>query len=129
MSFNIEISKEALINANTLRDSNVQKRAIKENIVEIIRKLNEDLITAHREGKHHIIAEIPIVFDVPHMSNTNAQRAIWSNIIEILKEKNYRVIININNKCCRLKITWMSQDDEKNITHQTQVIAEHSKQF
>jgi hypothetical protein len=125
MSFNIDVSGDTLIDANNLRNNNVQKRKIKENVIEIIRKIDEDVKIAHREGKHCIITEIPIIFDIPNMNNKDAQRSVWANIIDILKQKNYRVAINHDNSSCRLKITWISNEDELILKSQIQILNEH----
>lgn len=129
MSNKIEISNDALVHANNLRNNNLQKRHLKENIVEIIRRISQELITAHKEGKHHIITNIPITFDIPNMLNKDSQRYIWSNIIDELKKKEYRVWISPSNDICKLKITWMSPDDENEIDVQTNTIAKHTHSF
>lgn len=126
---NIDISKDALIDANALRNSNIQKRHIKENVMEIIRNINEEVKNAHREGKHAIITKIPIVFDIPNMTNADAQRAIWANIIENLKQKNYRVWINYTEHICKLKITWISSDDELALKKQNELLNMHRESF
>jgi hypothetical protein len=129
MSFNIDVSNDVLANADLLKNSNVQKRLITNNVIDILRKINEDLHTAQRAGQHKIITEIPIVFDIPNMSNADAQRAIWSNIIEALKTKNYRIAICPAQKSCKLRITWLSEDDEQTIKYQLQILADHTQQF
>ena len=121
---NIEISEDALIDANKLKNNSIQKRQIKENVVEIVRKINEDLKDAHREGKHCLITEIPITFDIPNMSNKDAQRSIWSSILSFFKQKHYRIWINYDENSCRLKITWFSDDDELTFKTQLRVIKE-----
>lgn len=125
MAFNIDVSPDTLIDANNLRNNNVQKRKIKESVIEVIRKIDEDVKIAHREGKHCIITDIPIIFDIPNMNIKDSQRAVWSNIIDILKQKNYRVYINHNNSSCRLKIMWISNEDELILKSQNQILAEH----
>lgn len=124
-----EFSNDVISDANTLRNNNIQKRQIKEISSEILRKINDEIMLAHRDGQHFIITEIPIIFDISNMSNKDAQRRVWSNIIEVLKSKNYRVWINPNTNACRLKITWLSVDEENTINSQTSLLAKHSQQF
>ena len=129
MDININISDDVLINARSLRNNNIQKRQIKENIVEILRRLNQELITAHREGKHNIITTLPITFDISNMINKNSQRVIWSNVIDFLSKKKYRVWINPSNNSCKLKITWINEEDENEINIQNNIIIKNTKTF
>ena len=129
MDTKIDISDDVLINANSLRNNNIQKRQIKENIVEILRRLNQELIAAHREGKHNIITTLPITFDISNMINKNSQRVIWSNIIDFLIKKKFRVWINPTNNSCKLKITWINEADESEINIQNNIIIKNTKTF
>lgn len=129
ISDKIDISNDALIHANNLRNNNLQKRQLKEVITDIIRRISQELIIAHREGKHHIITSIPITFNIPNMSNKDSQRFIWSSIIDELKSKSYRVWISPSKDTCQVKITWMSPDDETEVKHQMNLIVKHTHQF
>lgn len=129
MDNKIEISNDTILNASSLRNNNIQRRHIKENITEILKRLNQELITSHREGKHFIITTLPITFDIPNMINKDTQRLIWSRVIEFLIEKNYRVWINPTKDSCRLKITWMQEVDEIDINDQNNIIIKHTKTF
>lgn len=124
-----DFSNDVISDANTLRNNNVQKRQIKEISAEILRKINDEINIAHRDGKHYIITDIPIIFDISNMTNKDAQRRVWSNIIEILETKNYRVWINANQNSCKLKITWLSADEESMIKSQTSLLAKRTQQF
>ena len=123
------MSDDILINANSLRNNNIQKRQIKENVIEILRRLNQELITAHREGKHDILTTLPITFDISNMVNKNSQRVIWSKVIEYLIKKKYRVWINPANDSCKLKITWVNETDESEIKMQNNIIIKNTKNF
>lgn len=125
----IEISKDALIPASNLRNHNMQKRNLKEAVTEIIRRISQELIAAHKEGLHDVITEIPITFSIPNMYNKDSQRVIWSKIIEELKEKSYRVWIAPTKDTCRLKITWMSPEDETEVKYQMELLAKHKGKF
>ena len=129
MDNKIEISSDTVINASSLRNNNIQKRHIKENITEILKRLNQELINSHREGKQYVITTLPITFDVPNMINKDTQRLIWSRVIEFLLEKKYRVWINPTNDSCKIKITWMNEIDEMDIKNQNNIIIRHTKKF
>lgn len=129
MDNKIEISPDMVINANSLRHNNIQKRHLKENITEILKRLNQELINSHREGKHFIVTTLPITFDIPNMINKDSQRLIWSSVIQYLIEKKFRVWINPTNNSCKIKITWINETDEIDISNQNQIIIKHTKQF
>ena len=122
----IKISNDALVNANTLKNNNLQKRHLKEEITNIIRRISEELIEAHKEGRHDIITTLPITFSIANMFNKDSQRIIYASILDELIKKNYRVWFNLKNDECRVKITWMSSDDELEMKYQTNLIAKHT---
>ena len=121
--------RDIVVDANKLRHSSIQKKAIKDNISEILKKINDELVVAHREGGYSIITTMPIIFDVPNMSNKVSQRIVWFHVMKHLIDKHYRISINPSKDFCRLRITWITQEDEQLILHQTQVIAEHTQRF
>jgi hypothetical protein len=125
----INISKDALINASNLRNNNLQRRNITEVITEIVRRVNDELIVAHREGKHHLLTTVPITFAISNMSNKDSQRVIYARVISELKNKDYRVWISPQKNVCQLKITWMSPEDENEMKLQTQIIVKHTKKI
>lgn len=125
----IQLSKDALVTANSLRNNNLQKRNLKEVITDIIRRISQELIIAHREGSHHIITTMPITFSIPNMSNTDSQRYIYASVIDELISKDYRIWIDPGKDVCKIKITWMSPEDETEIKYQMQLIAKHTKKF
>ncbi len=120
---------EVLIDANLLRNTNVQKRQIREHTVEILRHINDELKVAHQSGKQVLITELPIIFNITNMSEADARREVWCRIIECLKNKNYRVVINPRDDSCLLKITWFSKEDEENIVYQKNIINMHTREF
>ena len=123
------ICRDIVTDANKLRHNNIQKKSIKENITEILRRINEELVIAHREGNYSIMTHIPIIFDVPNMSNRVSQRIIWYHVMKHLLDKNYRININPTKDFCKLHITWITREDEQMIAVQTKVIAEHTRRF
>jgi hypothetical protein len=125
----IRISSDALITAHSLRNNNLQKRNLKEAITDIIRRISQELFEAHREGSHHIITTMPITFSIPNMSNTDSQRYIYASIIDELISKDYRIWISPGKDVCKIKITWMSPEDESEMKYQMQLIVKHTHKF
>lgn len=118
-----------LIDAHTLKNNNVQKRALDENIHNIIITINTDLKIARSNGESFIITEMPIVFQIPNMNNKDCQRIVWSTVIELLKKKNYDVLINHNKNNCRLKITMLDKEDNLKIKYQMDILATNAGSF
>jgi hypothetical protein len=129
LSDKIDISNDALIHANNLRNNNLQRRQLKEVITDIIKRVSQELIEAHREGKHDVITSIPITYSISNMSNKDSQRFVWASVIEELLAKSYRVWIFPSKDKCRIKLTWMSPEDEIDIKYQLNIIAKCTKQF
>jgi hypothetical protein len=123
----MEISSDILIDAKCLRNNNVQKRQIKEILVDILKRIDEELKTAHQEGRNSLMTELPLIFGISNMLEREAQRVIWYKVIEFLKNKNYIISINPREDTCLLKITWFSKEDFAEIKHQNDVIAMHTK--
>jgi hypothetical protein len=121
--------KIPLLHANDLKNTNLQKRAINEYVENIILQINKELQSAKLYGKHFIITEIPIIFDIPHMTQSDSQRIIWAKIISLLKEKSFDVKINPTNDSCRLKITWFSDAEQRDMDHQNKIIKDNYESF
>lgn len=126
---NLDISPDILTDANKLRNSSLQKKQIRENVIEILRRLNEDVKTAQMEGKHMLITGLPIIFDISNMHLNDARIAVWSTVIMALKEKNYRVWVQYSEDFCELQITWVSEEDEQVFKMQTHILKSHTKKF
>jgi hypothetical protein len=113
------------MDANTLRHTNLQKKALTEYITEILRNIKEELRIAHQEGSHEICYNLPITFNVPNMNNRECQRIIWATIFSRLISKNYRVNWyqnSKNNDKITMKITWISIEDEHTVSQQLDLI-------
>ena len=111
-----------IIDANSFKNNSVQKRYLDEHIQEIIININNELKVAQKSGNYVIITEIPIIFDIPNMNNKDAQRIIWCSLIEILKNKHYIVNINHSKDSCRLKISWLNEEDKIKIKSQVDIL-------
>lgn len=118
-----------LIDANVLKQNNLQKRQIADYMNEIVLKINSEIKAARRDGNHTIITEIPIVFDIPNMENKDAQRIVYSNTISMLKRKNFNTQINITPDACRVKISWLSAEEDALVKQQLKLINDNTGKF
>lgn len=114
-----------IIHADRLRQSNSQKRELREYAIDIARRINEEIKEVHGQGLHSLETEIPITFTVTHMSNSDSQRIIWYTIIRWLETKTYRVKLKLGDNKSVIIITWLSKEEEVDITHQKDYIASH----
>ena len=126
---NTNTFRQSLIDAKILKNNDIQRGRIHDNVIEIMREIDDEIKESHREGLHHIVVPIPICFDIPNMTNANAQLAIWSTIIKVLKEKNYRAWINYDKDSCRIKITWISESDESELMERKHILKDASLNF
>lgn len=119
------ISNNVIINANDLKKTDIQKREIKSCVLEVLKRINEELQAEHSNGNYFLITDIPIIYDISNMSIARGQQIVWSSLIEILEEKKYRVWINYSKDNCRLKISWISEQEESELKRQQDIIKKH----
>ncbi len=125
----MDVSDDVIISATRLRAANLQQKEIKNYALDILKQLNTEITQASFARKTSIITEMPILFDITNMSQKDAQIAVWSTIVFILKSKSYRVQIKFTNHVCRLKITWISVEEEKMRKTQLDLLAMHTAEF
>lgn len=118
-----------IVDAKTLQSNNAHKRYIHDYLEEILLNLNKDIKAAKLMGQNYVVAELPTIFDIPNVFNSDSQRTIWARTIEILKKKNYRVCINHTKDSCLLKISWLPAEEERKIALERQIIHENSGKF
>lgn len=118
-----------LINAKILNNNAAQKSVIEEYILDSIKYINYELKSANSDGRYFIVVNLPVCFDVPNMTNANAQLFIWTGIIDLLEQKGYRVGINYNKDYCRLKITWRDKIDELDMENRKKTLERINNDF
>ena len=114
-----------LIDAEILKKSSEQRELLRKSTTDILRSLMDDIRKAKQSYKNSITTRLPITFQIPGLSNKDAQRILWSNIIKELNKKNYRVKINPKKDSCILQIIWISKEEEYIIKEQMSLIASH----
>jgi hypothetical protein len=112
-----------LIDAKTLKNISVQKKQVKREVDSILRNMDEEIKAAHKEGKKLIIYELPTVCTVDNMTPKEAMEAVHASIIASLRIKNYRVWMQKKDDCVYVKVTWMSEEDEKIFAERKAVLA------
>ena len=117
------------LHADALKESQVQRMSIKKETTDILGLADAELKSSHELGRCNAIISLPILFSIPHMSNAIAQAKIYSIVIKSLEDRGFYVKLNMHNKNKRyLEITWMSNEEQKELDEQKKYIAEHNKQ-
>ena len=117
------MSENLLIDANKLKNNNIQKQFIDDYLHNIIKDINSEIKLAKDRGEYSAIVDLPVIFDIPNMQNSIAQVHIWSKTIEILKKKNFRVLVDRSkNQVCRFKIIWLEKIEEEEIKRKINLI-------
>lgn len=112
--------------AGALQKNAIQKNALKTCIVEILKRLRDELQIARQQGEFTLTTSLPIQFEIPNMRNNDSQRIIWSSVIKAFVEQGYRVNLNPQNNTCAIKIRWISDADENEVKAQIDLIAHHT---
>lgn len=116
---------EIIPDANVLQKNASQKRQLQEFVIEILKRLRDELRVARQMGGFELSTTLPIQFEVPNIKNRDCQRIVWASIIKILKSKGYRVKIHPQEKKCALQVKWLSREDEQEVAEQMSMLAEH----
>jgi len=120
---------------NPLRDAyllpgvNDQKRDIAEYVGEILRVLGDEILAAQQSGQTQLDTNIPHTFMVTNMSVQRARESIWADVIAKLRERHYRVAISHGRDFCRLRIKWITEEEEYAIDRQRAILREHYAEF
>jgi hypothetical protein len=115
------------LNASSLKSNETQKIAFRKEINSIIGYIDSELKTAHEQGKHKVTLNLPTIFSIPYLTNAESQRIIFSKVIISLKDRGFNVEFEINQDVAIFYITWLSNDDLKEIELQNALLAKHTK--
>lgn len=115
------------LKANALKSNDAQKKAVAKEVTSILAHIDDELKTVHEQGRHGVSLTVPIVFSIPYMSNADAQRYIYYKILTSLIDRDFHVKIELLDDKSIFHITWLSDDETKEIELQNAVIAKHSR--
>ena len=116
--------------ANSLKNNEVQKKAICREVTLILAQIDDELKSAHTNGKHFAIVPVPISFGVPYMTCADSQRCIYYRILTSLLERQFSVKIKMNSESTLFIVSWLSDDERKQLTEHNMLLAKHTvKEF
>ena len=116
------------LNANHLKNNESQNRIIKNEISDLLTFIDEEIIT-HRQSNPRppAIISLPILFNIPNMSNAEAQKRIYCGIITSLKNRNFKPLFNIKPNSILLKVSWLSAEEMDELVKMDTLLAHHTE--
>lgn len=108
-----------LVSAENLRKRSKGCGYIEEHIIDIIQDLNGEIDEAVERSEHHAEIPLPTLFDVPTMSNADAQKRIYGVLLELCLESKYipKLLFYNSSKSesqkVKLQVRWKTKTDEE----------------
>ena len=116
-----------MLHASSLKSNESQKKCIKILVKDLLSNIDSELKETHKDSKQHLETKLPITFTVPNMNNADAQRIIYSSIIESLEKRGFIVEIEIKSTSTILYIRWLNDDEHKEIEIQNLILVKHAR--
>jgi len=114
------------LKASALKDNKSQISAISMEVNNILSHIDDELKTAHESNRHSVKIAVPINFGIPYMKNSDAQRKIYYRILTSLIDREYHVKIHFGDTSVIFHITWLSDDEIKEIDLENALLAKHT---
>lgn len=107
----------------------LQKKAntgqVREEIDNILKTLESVIVNAHEQRASVVNHELPTNFAISNMSLPDAQRVIYSSVIEELEKRQFNVKIKLNPTSTFITVSWISMYDKQELERMSKVIASH----
>lgn len=127
------IKKKQLIRpANDLRRRAKGTGYIEEIIIDIIDDLDTEIDEAVERREQKAVIQVPTDFDIPTLSNKDAQMRIYGILTEILLEAEYTPLFIFKNgsradkQRVDLQVTWKSKSDKEEEKYINELVQKHS---
>lgn len=115
------------ISADKLSISDTQKKLINSQTRILLERIYSDIRQAHSINQRELTASLPIMFDIPNVSNKEAQTYIYYTILMDLKDSKYDVTIDWLETHVLFKIKWQKQEESDKLKHMKETLLEHSE--
>lgn len=113
------------LHANSLKSNKLQKQAVAKEVKHILGLLDDELKSAHEQGKHKVSIPLPISFSIPYMSNKEAQRKIYVRVLRSLLKREFNPKIELSKTQTIFHITWLSDEEQEEIQEETVLLQRH----
>ena len=101
-------------------------KAINKEVTNILVMIDNEIKSAYDRDECRVNVSVPITITIPYMSNKNAQRVVYSKILDSLLERGFIVKISLTKDLSVFHITWLSDDEQKEIDLQNALLAKYS---
>ena len=115
------------LKAESLKKNDAQRKAIKREINQILRTMDDELKVAHESGKYKAHIKVPINFAIPFMTNKAAQRHIYSEILKSLISRGFHPNFETGNTYTVFWVSWLSDEEKKEIDMRNALLAKYTK--
>lgn len=114
------------ISARDLKEASPTTTALKLEIKKHVQYIQADIRDKHRAKIRFTQYDLPVNFDIPNLSNSEAQTHIYAGVIEQLKHNKFEVGMQMSRRplVCRLEISWISDQDLSEADRQKRIIQE-----
>lgn len=113
------------LQASKLKNNPSKIAAITKEVLQILRQIDEDIKKTCKEDKTYIIFSLPITFDICNMRNQDAQRQVWSRVIESLESRDFVIQHKLSESESLLKISWISEEEAIERSVQNNILAKY----
>jgi hypothetical protein len=114
------------ITADQARKSNLGDRLIDQEVKKILKYIQGCILDAGKKGETFVIVTVPVNFDIPNITNKEAQTVIYYKIIEECLDKGFRVKISMDVSVVTYCIYWYAENSDRDLGKMREVIAKHA---
>lgn len=107
----MNLDKEAIPDANSLKKRDKSYIDLVKEANTILSYINDQILIAHSRGKQQMVVQLPNLLKVDGFSNRESQLLVYSSILKLLEEKNYRVRIRIDKMASSIIIVWSCESE------------------
>lgn len=113
------------LTAKDFINADIQVEAINREVNDILERIDFEMKIAYEAGKHMVNCSVPIHFSIPNMLNADAQREIYSRLLDSLKKRGFFVRWHTSNPNVIFQISWLSDEEHREIERKMRMLAEH----
>lgn len=106
-------------------DKEINKTELNRRVKTELDAIEFKITNAHANKRSDIIHELPVNFDIPGMTRKDAQLVIYTDIIEHLIERKWKVQIKIESEKTILRISWVSALNEKDTKRRKELLVKY----
>jgi hypothetical protein len=116
------------VKASQLKENSAQTRVILREVKAILACIYDKIRDAHdADVMNPVRVRVPINFTVVGMKNVEAQRRIYYLILQDLIQNEFNAKILMGKDGTIFEISWMSDEEKKQVDYEIEVLAQHTK--